>query len=185
MPCSISLMLTLTWGTDILFDKIRPETGGINLKNSLCTMPPSSGRDFMQSLSSFLIYLVVIRTLMAWLLVRLLGKIQFKRCCWCGDLTCTVSLSLGQVNRLGVKGNYVCCPVIVVIVIGLGGAKNYGGVKVVVWREAEWLGHKVKGGHCFMEELTLPVGILSELPTYFILFWSKKSYISSFLLKPH
>ena len=126
MPCSISLMLTLTWGTDILFDKIRPETGGINLKNSLCTMPPSSGRDFMQSLSSFLIYLVVIRTLMAWLLVRLLGKIQFKRCCWCGDLTCTVSLSLGQVNRLGVKGNYVCCPVIVVIVMGLGGAKNYG-----------------------------------------------------------
>ena len=30
-------------------------------------------------------------------------------------------------NRLGVKGNYVCCPVIVVIVMGLGGAKNYVG----------------------------------------------------------
>ena len=25
-------MLTLTWGTDILFDKFRSETGGLNLK---------------------------------------------------------------------------------------------------------------------------------------------------------
>ena len=58
-------MLTLTRGTDILFDKSRPETKGMNLKNTLCTKPSSLGRDFMQSLSSFLISLVVIRTLMA------------------------------------------------------------------------------------------------------------------------
>ena len=58
-------MLTLIRGTDIGFDKIRPETGGVNFKNILCTMLPSSGRDFMQSLFSLLIYLVVIRTLMA------------------------------------------------------------------------------------------------------------------------
>ena len=32
-------MLTLTCGTDILFDKLSPETGGMNLKNTLCTMP--------------------------------------------------------------------------------------------------------------------------------------------------
>ena len=32
-------MLTLTWVTDILFDKLSPETGGMNLKNTLCTMP--------------------------------------------------------------------------------------------------------------------------------------------------
>ena len=65
LSCSISLMLTLTWGTDILFDKFRSETGGLNLKNTLCTMPSSLGWDFMQSLSSFLISLVVIRTLMS------------------------------------------------------------------------------------------------------------------------
>ena len=55
-------MLTLTWGADILFYEFRPETGGggggggggMNLKNTLCTMPPSLGGDFMQSLSSFL-----------------------------------------------------------------------------------------------------------------------------------
>ena len=46
-------MLTLTRGTDILFDKSRPETKGMNLKNTLCTKPSSLGRDFMQSLSSF------------------------------------------------------------------------------------------------------------------------------------
>ena len=55
-------MLTLTWGTGILFDKLRPENRVMNLKNTLSTAPPSLGRDFMQSLSSFLISLVVIRT---------------------------------------------------------------------------------------------------------------------------
>ena len=35
-----------------------------------------------------------------------------------------VSLARGQVNRLGVGGNYVCCLVIVVIFMGLGGAKS-------------------------------------------------------------
>ena len=36
-------MLTLTRGTDILFDKLRAETEGVNLKNNLCAMPPSFG----------------------------------------------------------------------------------------------------------------------------------------------
>ena len=35
-------MLTLTWGTDILFGKPRPETGG-GLKNTFCTMLPYLG----------------------------------------------------------------------------------------------------------------------------------------------
>ena len=35
---------------------------------------------------------------------------------------------------LGVRGNYVWCPVIVVIFTGLGGAKKRGeGVKVIIW----------------------------------------------------
>ena len=55
-------MLTLTWGTGILFDKLRPENRVMNLKNILSTVPPSLGRDFMQNLSSFLISLVAIRT---------------------------------------------------------------------------------------------------------------------------
>ena len=34
-------MLTLTWGTDILFDKLRPETGGMNLNTPFapCLLP--------------------------------------------------------------------------------------------------------------------------------------------------
>ena len=28
VPCSVSVMLTLTWGIDILFEKLTPETGG-------------------------------------------------------------------------------------------------------------------------------------------------------------
>ena len=55
-------MLTLTWGTGILFEKLRPENRVMNLKNTLSTVSPSLGRDFMQSLSSFLISLVVIHT---------------------------------------------------------------------------------------------------------------------------
>ena len=38
VPCSVSLILTLTWGIDILFEKLTPETGGMNLKNTLYTM---------------------------------------------------------------------------------------------------------------------------------------------------
>ena len=55
-------MLTLIWGTGILFEKLRPENRVMNLKNTLSTVSPSLGRDFMQSLSSFLISLVVIHT---------------------------------------------------------------------------------------------------------------------------
>ena len=120
-------------------------------------------------------------------MVRLLEKVQFKWCCWCGYLTWGVIFRLGQVNRLGVRGNYVCCPVIVVIVMRLDGAKA-GGIKVIVWRGAERMSHKVKGG-LFYGGVD-PSGILSELPTYFSLFWSKKSYMIRisqycFLLKPH
>ena len=57
-------MLTLTWVTDILFDKLSPENGGMNLKKNLRSMPHSLGGDFMQSLSSFLTSLLAIRTLM-------------------------------------------------------------------------------------------------------------------------
>ena len=28
VPCSVSLMFTLNWGIDILFEKLTPETGG-------------------------------------------------------------------------------------------------------------------------------------------------------------
>ena len=40
------------------------------------------------------------------------------------DLTWGVSLARGQVNRLKVGGNYVRCLDIVLIFIGLGGAKR-------------------------------------------------------------
>ena len=44
-----------------------------------------------------------------------------KRCCWCvdGGLSWGVNLAWGQVNRLGVGGNYACYLVLVVIFIGL------------------------------------------------------------------
>ena len=40
MLCSPSLTLTLNRGTDILFKKLRHETGGLILKKNLCAMPP-------------------------------------------------------------------------------------------------------------------------------------------------
>ena len=83
-------------------------------------------------------------------------------------------MSLGQVNRLGVRGNYICFPTIVDLE-GLGGVKSYGRIEVIVWKEPEGMGHKVKGG-TFYGGVDLS-GILSELPTYFSLFWSKKSYV--------
>ena len=39
------------------------------------------------------------------------------------------SLVWGQVNRLVVEENYVCCFVIVAIFLELGGTKRYGGLK--------------------------------------------------------
>ena len=92
-----------------------------------------------------------------------------------------VSLSPVQVNRLRVRGNYVCFPAIIVIVMGLSGLKSsYRG--------------KLKGWATKSKEITFsgeidPSDILSELPTYFSFFWSKKSYMIcptkySFLLKP-
>ena len=38
VSCSVSLMLTLSWGIDISLEKLTPETGGLNLKNTLCTL---------------------------------------------------------------------------------------------------------------------------------------------------
>ena len=56
-------------------------------------------------------------------------------------------------NRLEVRGNYVCCLVIIVIFIGLGGAKGRG-FKVIVLREAKVGTHTVKRGReIFMREL--------------------------------
>ena len=65
VSCSISLMLTLTWGIDI-FEKLTPEMGRLVLRTSFAHYV-SGGDDFMQSLSSLsslLISSVVIYTLM-------------------------------------------------------------------------------------------------------------------------
>ena len=81
-----------------------------------------------------------------------------------------VSLARGQVNRLGVGGNYVCCLVIVVIFIGLRASK----MKVIVWREAEGKPQSQRKGKdgrgsTFYGRVD-PSSILSELPTYFSFF---------------
>ena len=49
-----------------------------------------------------------------------------RRCCWSvdGGLTWGISLAWGQVNRLRVRGNYVCCLVIVVILTELRGSNT-------------------------------------------------------------
>ena len=53
MPCSIFFILTHTWETDVLFEKLYiiiniRNTGMMNLRNTLCTNMPV-GRDFIQS----------------------------------------------------------------------------------------------------------------------------------------
>ena len=53
------------------------------------------------------------------------------------------------------------------IVMGLGEAKSQGGIKVILWRKAEGVSHKVKGGgeHAlFMGEFTLQVFYQNYLP---------------------
>ena len=83
-------------------------------------------------------------------------KVQFKRCRWCvnGDLTWVIILAWGQVNRIGVEGNYVCCLVMVVIFMRLAGAKSRG-FKVIVWREAEGgKSQNQREGDTFYGELT-------------------------------
>ena len=57
-------MMTQTWGIDILFKKLTPEIGFEFEKHTLHTMPMGGG-DFIKSLSSFLMFLVVTFTLMA------------------------------------------------------------------------------------------------------------------------
>ena len=47
------------------------------------------------------------------------------------------------------------------------------GFKAIVWREAEGGSTKAKGGNFYGGGD--PSAILSELPTYFNLFWSRKS----------
>ena len=59
---SVSPMLTLTWGIDILFEKLTPEKGDGFENHPLHYV--SRGGNFMQSLSSFLIRLVMISILM-------------------------------------------------------------------------------------------------------------------------
>ena len=58
---SVSLRSTLTWCVDILFEKSKPETRGEFEKHHLRYV--SGGEDFMQSLFSFLISLLVIHTM--------------------------------------------------------------------------------------------------------------------------
>ena len=58
-------MLTLTYGTGILFYELRPETReGVDLKNILFTIPPFEWRLHAKPILFFLIYLVVVHTLM-------------------------------------------------------------------------------------------------------------------------
>ena len=54
VSCSVSLMLTLIWSIDILFEKLRSEKGD-EFENTLCTILLGGG-NFMQSLSSFNIF---------------------------------------------------------------------------------------------------------------------------------
>ena len=62
MSCSVSLMLTLIWGNDILFEKLASEVGGWIWK-ALFANYVYRGGDFMKSLSFFLISLIVTCTL--------------------------------------------------------------------------------------------------------------------------
>ena len=81
-------------------------------------------------------------------------------------------MAWGQVNRLGVGKNYVCCLVVAVIFMGIGVAKVRG-LKSSNGGKLKGLSHKVKGGGG-----TFYGGVdtlFSELPTYFDLFCSKKS----------
>ena len=85
--CSVSLRSTLTWCVDILFEKSKPETRGEFEKHHLCYV--SGGEDFMQSLFSFLISLLVIHNalieelyyicLIIGQTLGMLEKVQFKR----------------------------------------------------------------------------------------------------------
>ena len=95
----------------------------------------SMGRNFIQSPSSCKISLVKIRTVMPWLkgsvrLVRLLEKLQFDRfslvCQW---RRWKLFWPGGQVNSLGVGGNYVCWLFMVVLVMWLEGAKRWRSLK--------------------------------------------------------
>ena len=60
---SVTLMLTLAWSIDILFEKLTPETGVEFERHPLHT-PPLGVGDFMQTISSFLTSFVVTCTLM-------------------------------------------------------------------------------------------------------------------------
>ena len=55
-----------------------------------------------------------------------------------------------MVGGLPVRGNYVCCLVIVVTYMGLGGARRWGGFKVIVWEG----GKTQMEGHFSWVELT-------------------------------
>ena len=78
-----------------------------------------------------------------------------------------VILAWGQVNRLGVEGN---CVYGFVMVLGLGGPKREG-----VYSMKE-MGASHKEGDNFYRGVD-PLTSLSELPTYFSLFWYKKIFM--------
>ena len=86
---SVFLMFTLTWGIDLLFEKLTPQIRGWIWKTLSAYYDAGVG-EFMESLNSLLISLLVLTcTLVSWrrvildfayLRVRLMGKVHFERC---------------------------------------------------------------------------------------------------------
>ena len=104
VSCLVSLMLTLTWGVNILFEKLTPEVGVSIWKKKSLAHYASRGVDFMQSLSSFWISLMMTWTLMPlyWALSNLsyYWSESWRRCnlkcvCWCIDGDVGSSFGLG------------------------------------------------------------------------------------------
>ena len=92
--------------------------------------------DFMQSLPSFVVYLVVISSLMSWRqgsfrLAWHLEKVHLKGVCWCvwGEVRRWQVNSLANVLPVQTKDRRKLCMVLAVVAIFLGliGAKTWGG----------------------------------------------------------
>ena len=127
LSCSVSFMLTLTWGSQIIWNVKTINRGRIwKAPFVLCLI----GLGFHAKLAFFWYHwwwsaswCLDYRSLLG---LSKYGSDSWRRynvkgVCWCvdGDLTWGVSLA-GQVNRLGIGENYVCYLVIVVIFMGLG-----------------------------------------------------------------
>ena len=84
------------------------------------------------------------------------------------------TLARGQVNRLGVGGNNVCCLVIVVIFMGLGDVE-VGGLNSSYGGKLKGRHPQSKRGEGNFYGGVDPSAVLSELPTCLRLYWCKKS----------